>query len=773
MSKDNSDAEDGAAQANQTKDAEIQELRRELSKLKHLDQTGQQSLDRARDSVARSSKRHTSSERAIVARQDALESQMAAMRALIEAQHKDMTNLLSPLTADISQRLEQSDARPLAVHDELKRESRDVRRRIREHEANLDCIAQRIDQGDEQYEECEDDEAGPDTGGSRVTQEVRRDRQHGDVTYDELAVKVKEIFPQIPILSQLNQHWLTLPVVVEGVYTFRYDEAPAAQQQPPDALGPVSRQLFTPGTQAWPPQSPLSAEPGAMTYVARAPSFDPSGGVVQVQVPGPQQPMDNSQSHTLPKPLLIDQSERERRESVRSKLIAATKEAEEEQLQKSCERIPNFPTCSDATELEGFLTSIVSEIRTVSKDPDLMCIWLREATNLADIKTDTAFQEWFDHLGVSGRGFVRTDVLLLKHVKSATKRAAHLHTRIGTKEQEFLRRGLNFRGRQAILMVREHFRESRTDREHTDRRRIDAVRLIGDNIEGYWDKFVLTLSELEPMNIPSESYLMDNVLTEMRKSNRFRSQITVWDQLLREDQRTFKQLEFMIVDFMKREQQLKTSQQIRNQTTLGSGGRGAAQTTIKKNSVCGTWKSKGYCNKGDDCQWLHPGNERGAGKWTKSVDSAKGGKGDGKGKPRGKSKDRSKSRSDTGGSRVGSRDSSLDSRGKPRSTQDPNLACKAWLKGNCKKSDKDCKFVHNGPCYWYKKNNSCKLGEKCLFLHGQGRAQAATEGDGSQPGGAAPEPTAPKATAKVKAKAKAKARRPKQTAMIQADDADS
>ena len=78
-------------------------------------------------------------------------------------------------------------------------------------------------------------------------------------------------------------------------------------------------------------------------------------------------------------------------------------------------------------------------------------------------------------------------------VKVATKRAAHLHTRIGTKEQEFLRHGLNFRGRQALVMVREHFRESQTDREHTDRRRIDAVRLNGDNIEGYWDKFVLTL----------------------------------------------------------------------------------------------------------------------------------------------------------------------------------------------------------------------------------------------------------------------------------------
>ena len=203
--------------------------------------------------------------------------------------------------------------------------------------------------------------------------------------------------------------------------------------------------------------------------------------------------------------MLLGQSERERREAVRKSLIAATKEAEDEQLQKSCERIPNFPSCSDATELDAFLTSIVSEVRTVAKDPDLMCTWIREATTKANVKTDAAFQEWFDHMGVSGRGFVRTDVLLLKHIKQATRRAAHLHNRIGTKEQEFLRSGMNFRGRQALIMVREHFRESATDREHTDRRRIDAVRLIGDNIEGYWDKFVFTLSELETKNAPSES----------------------------------------------------------------------------------------------------------------------------------------------------------------------------------------------------------------------------------------------------------------------------
>ena len=69
----------------------------------------------------------------------------------------------------------------------------------------------------------------------------------------------------------------------------------------------------------------------------------------------------------------------------------------------------------------------------------------------------------------------------------------------------------------------------------------------------------------------------------------------------------------MLVDLMKREQQLKTSQQIRGQslgmaeTSTGSQARAVPQT---KNSICNTWKNKGYCNKGDSCPWLYPEDAR-------------------------------------------------------------------------------------------------------------------------------------------------------------------
>jgi len=164
-------------------------------------------------------------------------------------------------------------------------------------------------------------------------------------------------------------------------------------------------------------------------------------------------------------------------------------EAKESQLQKSCERINQFPTCSDATELEEFLTKLVDRIRTVAVDPDLMARWIREATIKASVGTPESFKEWFEHLGESGKGFVRTDILLLEHIPIATRKAAHLHNRISVKRLEFTKKGHDLRGRQAPLMVREHFKESATDREHTDRRRIDAVTLQGDNIEGYWVNF--------------------------------------------------------------------------------------------------------------------------------------------------------------------------------------------------------------------------------------------------------------------------------------------
>ena len=61
-------------------------------------------------------------------------------------------------------------------------------------------------------------------------------------------------------------------------------------------------------------------------------------------------------------------------------------------------------------------------------------------------------------------------MFLLEAVKrSEAKRVPHLKSTIVAKEQEFQHVAEDFEGRQAILMVRDYFRESRADRAHTDR----------------------------------------------------------------------------------------------------------------------------------------------------------------------------------------------------------------------------------------------------------------------------------------------------------------
>ena len=741
-----------ASRSNMSRE-ELDSLKSELSKLHDLDQHPV----RRRRSRSGGGSLH----------QDAIEDRFNSMQQmmeqrtqqLLEQQQKQMLNLLSPLTAEISGKFAEQSQLIDGLRDEVQREGREARRKIRAFESDLECISQQLPAGDDYNEEEQQDDAED----SEVVLQVRGDPLRGEVTYDDLVEAIKASNPACSI-NYINEHWSMLPVITDGQVTMIAGEAregdrSSGSERPmasipgqSDAL-PTERPLFSPGPapQLQQQSSPTGTilGPTATTYVTAMPSFDPTGGVAQFQVPGPHAGPAGQQAPYVKLPL--NSTEVARRELVRKTLVAAQSESQDEQLQKTVERIPNFPTCSDATELEDFLTKVVDGIRTVSKDPDLMARWIREASITASVGTPEAYDEWFDHLGHSGKGFVRTDILLLMQIKSAVKRAAHLHNRIGVKQLEFTKKGCDLRGRQALLMVREHFKESSTDREHTDRRRIDAVCLQGDNIEGYWDKFCLTLSELDPKNVPSDSYLLDAVLMEMRKSRRFQNQINVWDQLLPEYQKTFKQLEFMIVDFMKREQQLKTSQQIRGQTDQSRAGARttpAQGDTAKKNSICNTWKTKGYCNRGDDCAWKHPGDARFQRPAPKAKSKGKT-KGRGKGKPGGKD------------SRSSSLDSkrSVNSNGKPRSSKDPKLVCMAYLKGKCKKSDAECPKVHNPTCYFYKSNKKCELGDQCLFPHHHGGgAHASVESTTETSPPATEGAGGPAAKAKAKAKARAKSK---------------
>ena len=67
-----------------------------------------------------------------------------------------------------------------------------------------------------------------------------------------------------------------------------------------------------------------------------------------------------------------------------------------------------------------------------------MAIWIREATDTADIGKQSQFHHWFDLFSKSGAGFERADMILLDEVKRATRKhgqSSHLYANIEAKEK--------------------------------------------------------------------------------------------------------------------------------------------------------------------------------------------------------------------------------------------------------------------------------------------------------------------------------------------------
>ena len=440
-----------ASQSNLTRE-DMKTLQDELSKLNDLNDNAHGIVDSRR-------RRSQSRDAAVTARQDALDAKLDSMRRMMEEQSKHMVNLLSPLSAEISGRFAEQAQQFEGLRDEVHRGGREARRRIRNMQADLDCVTQQMqDPGD--YAENDNDEEQHEQDVAEIIYQTRGDPVHGEVTYEGLVAAVQAIHPQCTI-SYINEHWSMLPIITDGEVALRAVEAPAQAGAPappasaparplvlePGPAGtralPTERSLFSPGPaplQQFPTTAGTIQRPNATTYVSAIPSFDPSGGVANgISIPGPLHP--TTTGRTTPYVALpLDSTEVARRESVRATLVAAKKEAQDEQLQKTVERIPNFPACGDATELEEFLTKIADSIRTASRDPDMMARWIREATITAAVATPESYEEWFDHMADSGKGFVRADILLLMQIKTATRKAAHLHNRIGVKQLEFTKK---------------------------------------------------------------------------------------------------------------------------------------------------------------------------------------------------------------------------------------------------------------------------------------------------------------------------------------------
>ena len=168
-------------------------------------------------------------------------------------------------------------------------------------------------------------------------------------------------------------------------------------------------------------------------------------------------------------------------------------------------------------------------------------------------------------------------------------------------------------GRQAVLMVRDYYRESRSDREHTDRLKVDGTRLKGDDVEGFWSAMQVTLAEIASNNMPNDSYLLHHMLTQLRGSHRFSQAIDMWEMVLPSERRTYMELQHMIQDFIKRDHERATTMMIRKEVIglpahTGLTGKGKGQQT---DDICFGWKKTGVCPRPDTCKYKHPANQKG------------------------------------------------------------------------------------------------------------------------------------------------------------------
>ena len=159
--------------------------------------------------------------------------------------------------------------------------------------------------------------------------------------------------------------------------------------------------------------------------------------------------------------------------AVKASLVAASPDdsKREEQMVKGAQRIEGFPKCSDASHLDEFLRNVAKRIRRVATAPELMGRWIRECTDTAEVSGAASYVRWFDLMHISGAGFERIDIILLEDVRKSLQGSGHLLASIEPKEQEFLRHGRDFKGRQAILMARHYYKASRSDRKKLDEER--------------------------------------------------------------------------------------------------------------------------------------------------------------------------------------------------------------------------------------------------------------------------------------------------------------
>ena len=111
-------------------------------------------------------------------------------------------------------------------------------------------------------------------------------------------------------------------------------------------------------------------------------------------------------------------------------------------------------------ELERFLTSITQKFLGSVSDYPLVMQWLQEVTKKADLKY---YAEWYEYLSTSGKAFKRLDQVLLAATKNSAGNNTPVWKYIHNIRMEMERFGKCITGLQAILLMREFFKETDHD----------------------------------------------------------------------------------------------------------------------------------------------------------------------------------------------------------------------------------------------------------------------------------------------------------------------
>ena len=170
----------------------------------------------------------------------------------------------------------------------------------------------------------------------------------------------------------------------------------------------------------------------------------------------------------------------------------------------------------------------------------------------------------------------------------------------------------------------------------------------------------------------------------------------------------------MVTEFIKRVHEQQTTMQIRNEQIAGSRA-GAKQIATSK-ATCNYWKKHGSCRNPDTCKFQHPANERGSEP------------------PPSQPQPKQQPRASSKGAADRQQAPQYPSAQKPWSSTNPKWVCTYYLQGKCKKSHKECPFVHNPTCTNFQQGH-CERGDKCLFPHRgeKGRLVCATPEDQPAP----------------------------------------